>query len=220
MSYFDHLLPTVHHYIEVYGSLGVFLASIIEEIIPPIPSALVQGLGGLLVMGDTAVSAVSILQVIVLVAIPAALGVTIGSLPYVYLARKYGIQLIEKYGKYMGTSISDWHKLEKKLNESRYDDLAFISLRSFPVVPAIVLAIYGGVIEMPVWKYLYLSFLGVLIRATALATVAWILGREILENITHVIDILEKLGLVLIASVLIYFIYRKYTNTNFVTQEK
>jgi membrane protein DedA with SNARE-associated domain len=210
MQHFDKLLPLIHYYIENYGSIGVFLASILEEIIPPIPSALVQGLGGLLVMGDSSVTLFSILQLFVLVAIPAALGVTIGSLPYVFLARKYGIQIIEKYGKYMGTNISDWHKLEERLNNNKYDSLAFISLRAFPVVPAIVLAIYGGVIEMPVWKYLYLSFLGVLIRATILGSVAWILGKEILENISRIIDILEKFGLLIVLMLIIFFVYKNF----------
>lgn len=206
----DSFIPTIQYYIENYGGLGVFVASIIEEIIPPIPSALVQGLGGLLIFANDPFSAYSFLQLLVLVSTTAALGVTIGSLPYVFLARKYGIQIIERYGKYLGTNISDWHKLEQRLNKNKYDEFAFIVLRAFPVVPAIVLAIYGGVIEMPLWKYLTLSFIGVFMRATILGLCGWLLGREILENISHIIDLLEKIGLVLLSSILIYIIYKKY----------
>jgi membrane protein DedA with SNARE-associated domain len=210
MKIFHELLPMLQYYIENYGSLGVFIASIIEEVIPPIPSALVQGLGGLLLMLNEPFSILGLLKLMIIVSIPAALGVCIGSLPYWYLAQKYGISIIEKYGKYLGTSKSDWEKLEKKLDESKNDEYFFIAARALPVVPAIVLAIYSGAVGMSFLKYFSLSFVGIMIRATVLGSIGWLLGSQFLKHISEIIEAIEKIALLAILLGLGYLFYKNY----------
>lgn len=210
MNIIQNIIPTIEYYIENYGALGVFLASIIEEIIPPIPSALVQGLGGLLIMLNEPFSLLGFLKLMVLVSIPAALGVCIGSLPYWYLAQKYGVELIEKYGKYLGTNIHDWHKLQERMEKSKSDEYIFIALRAFPAVPAIVLAIYAGTVNMKIQKYFYLSFLGIFIRATVLGSIGWLAGNQILKHITFFIQVIEKVTLTAIVLFFVYMVYKNY----------
>lgn len=210
MNLFHELLPTLQYYIEHYGSLGVFIASIIEEIIPPIPSAAVQGMGGLLLMLNEPFSLLGLFKLMLIVSVPAALGVCVGSLPYWYLAQKYGIEIIEKYGKYLGTSKSDWEKLEAKLAESKNDEYFFVAARALPIVPAIVLAIYSGAVGMSFLKYFFLSFIGIMIRATVLGSIGWLLGSQFLKNISEIIDAIEKIALLAILAGLGYLIYRNY----------
>src|SRR3989344_383252 len=90
------------HFLQVnvlpWGALGVFVASVIEEVVAPIPSALIMTMSGfLLVSGPVATSSMGAL--IFKVAIPAALGVTIGSYVIYFAARFGGRFLIEKWGK-------------------------------------------------------------------------------------------------------------------------
>jgi membrane protein DedA with SNARE-associated domain len=210
MNLFHELLPTLQYYIEHYGSVGVFVASIIEEVIPPIPSALVQGMGGLLLMLNTPFSLLGLLKLTLLVSIPAALGVCVGSLPYWYLAQKYGVEIIEKYGRYLGTSKSDWEKLELKLAESKSDEYFFVAARALPVVPAIVLALYSGAVGMSFMKYFSLSFLGIVIRATVLGSIGWLLGTQFLKHISNLIEIIEKIALLAILLGLGYLLYKNY----------
>lgn len=210
MQIFHKLIPALQLYIENYGSLGVFLASIIEEVIPPIPSAVVQGLGGLLLMLNEPFSFLGLLKLILIVSVPASLGVCIGSLPYWYLAQKYGISIIEKYGKYLGTSKSDWEMLEQKLAGSKSDEYFFVAARALPVVPAIVLAIYSGAIGMSFVKYFSLSFLGIMIRATVLGSIGWLLGTQFLKNVSSLIEVIEKIALLAILLGLGYLVYKNY----------
>jgi len=210
MSVIYNFIPTLEYYIAHYGALGVFFASIIEEVIPPIPSAFVQGLGGLLIMLNEPFSLLGILKLMLLVSIPAALGVCIGSLPYWYIAQKYGVELVEKYGKYLGTNINDWHRLQAKLEKNNSDEYLFIGLRAFPAVPAIVLAIYAGTVGMKIGKYFYLSFIGIFIRATILGSIGWLAGNQLLKHITFLIQIIEKVTMSVIALFFIYMIYKNY----------
>lgn len=210
MNFFHNLLPALQYYIENYGSFGVFIASVVEELIPPIPSALVQGMGGLLLMLNEPFSLLGLLKLMLIVSVPAALGVCVGSLPYWYLAQKYGVEIIERYGKYLGTSKSDWEKLEAKLAESKNDEYFFVVARALPIVPAIVLAIYSGAVGMSFLKYFSLSFIGIMIRATFLGSIGWLLGTQFLKHISEIIEIIEKIALLAILAGLGYLIYRNY----------
>lgn len=91
-------IQTLQHWIQIAGGFGVFAASIVEELISLIPSSMVQMAAGIFIMGGDHISIGSILKLIVQISIPAALGVTLGSLPYVWLARKYGIKIIDRWG--------------------------------------------------------------------------------------------------------------------------
>lgn len=210
MQIFHQFIPSLLYYIEHYGSLGVFIASIIEEVIPPIPSAVVQGMGGLLLMLNEPFGILGILKLMLIVSVPAALGVCVGSLPYWYLAQKYGIEIIEKYGKYLGTSTADWYKLEAKLNKSKSDEYFFVAARAFPAIPAIVLAIYSGAVGMSFKKYFLLTFIGIMIRATFLGSIGWLLGQSFLQNISTYINYFEKIIMLAIILGVGYLIYKNY----------
>ncbi len=187
---------TLQHWIQVAGGLGVFAASIIEELISLIPSSLVQTAAGIFIMGGDSISVISIAKLIFQISIPAALGVTLGSLPYVWLARNYGIKMIDRWGNWIGVTVGDIKKLEQKLNETPWDDVLFIGMRAFPVIPSVALAIYGGIIEMSWWRYMVLSFIGVFIRATGLGIAGWLFGNS-LESVSAGVGRFENIGLII-----------------------
>lgn len=169
----EPLIALMQYWIQTAGALGVFGASVFEEVFSIIPSSVVQTGAGVFIMADLPFSLGSVARLVFEIAVPSALGVTVGSLVYVWLARRIGILAIEKYGKWIGVSMEHIRKLERKLEGSRWDDVAFVALRAFPAVPAVALAVYAGIIEMPWKKYIVLTFFGVLIRATALGFAGW-----------------------------------------------
>ena len=190
----EFFIQPLQHWIQTAGGLGVFGASLVEELISLIPSSVVQMGAGIFIMSGDPVTWLSIGKLILQISIPAALGVTIGSLPYVWLARTFGIGLIERYGKWVGVSYADIKKLEAKLAQTKWDDVAFVALRAFPAVPSVALAVYGGMVEMSWWRYMTLSFIGVFIRATGLGIVGWLFGAT-LERVSALVNHLETIGL-------------------------
>ncbi|PIR38193.1 MAG: hypothetical protein COV34_01065 [Candidatus Zambryskibacteria bacterium CG10_big_fil_rev_8_21_14_0_10_42_12] len=190
------------------GPFGVFVASLIEEIIAPIPSALVMlGSGFLFVDGSVALQ--SILRLVTHVAIPVALGVAIGSLVVYSIARYAGTALLLKWGTIFGISESDVEKAHAYFKDSKRDDVAVFVARVIPVVPAVVIAVGAGLIEMPVVRYLVISVLGTFIRALILGAIGWQVGSVYTEY-AMVIARWEKVIWVMIGAILIYGIVRLY----------
>jgi membrane protein DedA with SNARE-associated domain len=205
-------IQTLQHWIQIAGGFGVFAASIVEELISLIPSSMVQMAAGIFIMGGDHISIGSILKLIVQISIPAALGVTLGSLPYVWLARKYGIKMIDRWGKWIGVTVDDIKKLEQKLDQTAWDDVLFVGMRAFPVIPSVALAVYGGIIEMSWTRYVILSFIGVFIRATGLGIVGWLFGNQI-DTVSSGVGALENIGMIVVGILIISLIFWSKSRT-------
>lgn len=205
-------IQTLQHWIQIAGGFGVFAASIVEELISLIPSSMVQMAAGIFIMGGDHISIGSILKLIVQISVPAALGVTLGSLPYVWLARKYGIKMIDRWGKWIGVTVDDIKKLEQKLDQTAWDDVLFVGMRAFPVIPSVALAVYGGIVEMSWVRYMSLSFIGVFIRATGLGIVGWLFGNQI-DTVSSGVGALENIGMIVAGILIISLIFWSKSRT-------
>lgn len=207
----EQIIVVIQQLIITAGGWGVFGASVLEEIFSPIPASLVQTTAGIFIMGGTAFSLGGFLKLLFLVSLPAGIGVSIGSLPYVWAMRRYGTVGIEKYGKYIGVTKTDLEQLEKKTHTTYWDDVAFVGMRAFPVIPSVMLALYAGMVRMNYVRYCILSTIGVFIRATGLGLVGWLIGTTA-SSITSIVNYGEQLGLVIVALAILWYIYKYYTN--------
>ncbi len=195
-----HVLPL--------GAMGVFLASVTEEVIAPIPSALVMTMSGFIfVTGPVSLS--TILTLIFKVALPAALGVTIGSYMVYFIARYGGKFVIEKWGKYIGLYVSDIEKLEARLSGTRKDEFLIGGARILPIVPSVAISAFCGLIEMNVVKYFVISFIGTFIRGIILGAIGWQVGN-VYERYANLIGAVEDKILYLIVALVLGFIVFKY----------
>lgn len=190
------------------GVLGVFLASVIEEVIAPIPSALIMTMSGFLfVSGSFSIATISAL--IFKVAIPAALGVTIGSYFVYFIARYGGKILIERWGKYIGLYSSDIERLQKYFSGTKRDDLIIGGARVLPFFPSVAISAFCGIIQMNPIKYFLITFVGVFFRGIILGVVGWQVGNVYVEYAGFVSSI-ENIVLVSTILVFIGFIVLKY----------
>lgn len=184
---FEHLILFLQTHILPWGPLGVFLASVIEEVVAPIPSALIMTMSGFLfVTGSVSVSSISTL--IFKVALPAAFGVTLGSLVIYGIARKWGKVVIDQFGKYIGLYYSDIEKLQSKLTGTKKDEVIIGVARIIPFVPSVAISAFCGLIGMSFYKYLVISFVGTFIRGIILGAVGWQVGAVYIkyaEAISH-----------------------------------
>lgn len=204
----EYLINFLQINILPWGALGVFVASVIEEVIAPIPSALVMAMSGFLFVNGP-ISWGVIYALIFKVAIPAALGVTLGSYLVYFVARFGGKFVIEKWGKYVGLFWTDIEKLQSRLSGTRKDELIIGMARILPIVPSVAISAFCGILEMNVFKYFIISFVGVFFRGIILGILGWQVGN-VYGKYAQTISSIENTVLISTIFVIGVFIMLKY----------
>lgn len=190
------------------GALGVFIASVFEEVFAPIPSALIMTMSGFIfVKGDPSLS--NILILLFKVALPAALGVTIGSYFIFYIAKYGGEIVINKFGKYIGLYWSDIVKLRESLGGTNRDELVIMIARIIPVVPSVAISAFCGILNMNVFKYFIITLVGVFVRGILLGLVGWQVGN-VYEKYANIFSSIETFVLLSTGAIVLVFIVLKY----------
>lgn len=191
-----------------WGAGGVFVASVIEEVIAPIPSALVMTMSGFLFVTGP-ISWGAVFSLIFKVALPAALGVTLGSYVIYYIAKLGGQFVIDKWGKYIGLYWCDIEKLRNRLSGTRKDEIIIGVARIVPFVPSVAISAFCGVLGMNVFKYFIISFIGVFFRGLVLGIVGWQAGN-VYEQYAETIAAIENKVLISTILAVLVFIVLKY----------
>lgn len=195
-----HVLPL--------GAVGVFLASVIEEVVAPIPSAVIMTMSGFLFVSGS-VSAKTLSALIFKVAIPAALGVTLGSYLVYFVAKFGGRFAIEKWGKYIGLFWADIEALQSKLTGTKKDELLIMGARIIPVVPSVAISAFCGVVQMNISKYFFISLVGTFIRGIILGAVGWQVGN-VYAKYAKLLSSVENIVLLSTILTFVLFIMLKY----------
>jgi membrane protein DedA with SNARE-associated domain len=152
---------------------GVFIAALIETIIPPIPTMAVFPTAGFLASQNN----FELYQVILL-GIIGGLGASIGSTVIYLIALKLGRVALLKYLKYVKVS-------EKKLTRvenwfQKYGDKAVLFGRMIPVFREMV-SIPAGLLKMKFAKFLTYTILGSCGWSITLILVGYYFGNAALE---------------------------------------
>ena len=156
-----------------YLYAGVFIAAIIETIIPPIPTMAVFPTAGFLASQNN----FELYQVIVL-GIIGGLGASIGSTVIYLIALKLGRVALLKYLRYVRIS-------EKKLTRvenwfQKYGDKAVLFGRMVPVFREMI-SIPAGLLKMKFAKFLTYTILGSCGWSITLILVGYYFGNAALE---------------------------------------
>ncbi len=202
------LITNVEHIVVAYGAFGVFLASIIEEVIAPIPSSVVVISSSYFLMKDPYISLISIEKLFFLIALPASIGVTIGSL-FAYLITYYaGKPFIDKWGKYLGLSWDEIEIAEDKFAKTRKDELLLFALRLIPITPSVVVNAFCGFVRYDIKKYIIITFFGTLGRVFILGLIGWQFGN-FYQSLSTQISYMENIIAVgILIALLVFIIYR------------
>lgn len=204
----SYLTSSFESFIISYGSWAVFLGCILEQIIVPIPASLIVISSTFIIMKGTAFSFASVGTLLIKIAIPASMGITLGSLVYYSLAYKLGTPFIERAGKYMGVSLEDMANVEKQFKKSRYDELFIFLARCFPIIPSIAINLFCGLIKYDLKRYILTTFSGSMLQIVGWGLLAWFSGNIylILED---KISLLGNIVALIILLAVIYFIIKK-----------
>ncbi|MHA2429312.1 MAG: DedA family protein [Candidatus Hermodarchaeia archaeon] len=186
------------------GPLGVFFGVMIETFIAPIPSPLVPMAAGFILTFDLTLLE-SILVILFSVMLVGAIAATIGSFFGYGIAYFGGYPIIERYGKYLGTSIEEIEYMRQNMEKSSRDEIYLFTARVVPIIPLSVVSLLYGALRADAKRFALFTFLGALPRYLILGLLGWIIGVG-WQNLAEMIDLFETLILVLLIIFLVVFI--------------
>lgn len=191
-------------WVAALGPLGVFLGVMIETFIAPIPSPLVPMAAGFLLTYEL-LPVEAILVILFSVMLVGALAATVGSFFGYGIAYFGGYPIIERYGKYLGTSIEEIKYMRKNLEESSRDEIFLFTARAIPIIPLSVVSLLYGAIRADAKRFALVTFVGSLPRYLSLGLLGWVIGVGF-YNLAQMIDLFETLIFVLLIVFLVVFI--------------
>jgi len=155
--------------------LGVFLAALIETVLPPIPSEAIFPLAGYIILQNE----MPFFHIIT-VGITGGAGATLGAFVIYVIALKLGRNGLEKYMKYAKIKKERLEKADRWFE--KYGDKSVIIGRMIPGIRELV-SIPAGIFHMKVVKFLIFTFIGSCIWSIALTAIGYYLGVASLEII-------------------------------------
>jgi membrane protein DedA with SNARE-associated domain len=203
-----NVIQLLEQFVIPLGWFGVFIAEVIEEVIVPIPSAVILlGSGFLFLKGSFSLAFLGTLFFTVV--FPATIGLTLGSLVIYWLAYKGGKPFLDRYGKWLGVSWLDVEYVTKKFQSGTFDEWSIVLVRVFPIIPSVLIAVFCGVTRMPYKKYITLTLIGAFFKALLLALVGWQVGELYLKYADVISHVENTVFIVTTLLFLGFVIYRK-----------
>jgi membrane protein DedA with SNARE-associated domain len=206
-TWIESLIWLIISWVHALGPIGVFLGVMIETFIAPIPSPIIMMAAGfILTIGLDPYSA--ILSILVNVMLVGAFAVTLGSFFGYGIAYFGGYPIIERYGKYLGTSIDEIEYMRQRMQQSSRDEIYLFTARAIPIIPLSVVSLLYGAIRVDIKRFTLVTFLGALPRCLILGVLGWVVGIAFF-NLAALIDLFESMILViLIVFFVVFLVYR------------
>ena len=182
------------------GYVGIFLLMAAENLVPPIPSEVIMGLGGIAVARGQ-------MQLWPLVLVATA-GTTVGNYFWYWLGRKLGYRglkpFIDRHGRWL---TMEWRDVERitRFFQRRGHWVVFV-FRFLPVFRTIV-SLPAGMAAMPRVKFLLWTFAGAAIWNLVLAQAGILLGTRF-EQLDHYVG---PVAIGISALILVFYLYRVAT---------
>lgn len=156
-----YLVETLEHFFKVFSTqvpleAFVFLGSLAEEVISPIPSTLIMGTAGSLALLDG-----RSLLFLVWLSLVGNVGKMLGAWLYYVLGDKLEDVLIGKIGKFFGVTHRDIESIGQRFTGHHWKDggTLFV-LRLLPFVPTTPVSLASGIIKLDVRVFLAATYAG------------------------------------------------------------
>jgi membrane protein DedA with SNARE-associated domain len=171
MEPIDSLLLWISQFLGQHLYEGIFLAALLETIVPPIPSEAVFPTAGFLA-SQQGIPLIGLIPMIIL----GTIGATIGSSAIYLIALKLGRVVLLRYLRYVKVS-------EKKLQRveiwfEKYGDKAVFLGRMVPVMREMI-SVPAGLLKMRIPKFLFYTFTGSCVWSTITILSGYFFGEAI-----------------------------------------
>jgi membrane protein DedA with SNARE-associated domain len=200
----EGLLNLIILWVQTLGPIGVFAGVMIETLIAPIPSPVIMMAAGFLLTQGHPFH-IQLFIVAVDVMLVGAIASTIGSFFGYGIAYVGGYPVIERYGKYLGTSLEEVEYMRQRFEKSSRDEVFLFIARAVPIIPLSVVSIVAGAIRMDGKRFALVTFLGALPRCLILGLAGLFVGAAFTQ-LGEMVDLLETLTLILLILFIIVFI--------------
>lgn len=195
----------IQQLIAAVGYPGIFLASLLETVFPPLPSELIMPFSGFQVArGDLNFFGA---------VIAGTLGAVTGAIPMYYIgvwADEHVIRrFLRRYGRYIGVSEADLERVLRVFHQ--YGEAVVFFGRLIPLIRTLI-SIPAGMDRMPLPKFLLFTTIGTVIWTGALAYAGVLLGEnweDILALIESYQVVMMAVGAVALLLVILFFLLRR-----------
>ncbi len=172
---FDSFLIWISEFLTGHLYEGVFVAALVETIIPPIPTLAVFPTAGFLASQE-GFSLLSVIPLIIL----GALGATIGTTAIYLIALKLGRIILLRYLRFLKISKKKLERVE--IWFEKYGDKAVFLGRMIPVMREMI-SVPAGLLKMKFPKFILYTFAGSLVWAAATILAGYYFGESLDLNI-------------------------------------
>lgn len=156
------------------GYLGIFLLMALENIVPPVPSEVIMGLGGMAVARER--------MEFVPLLIAGTAGTVAGNYFWYALGRRFGHEplrpFVDRYGRWLTIEWRDIEWLHQFFQ--RHGQWIVFVFRFLPVFRTMV-SLPAGMARMPRWRFLLWTAAGAVIWNAVLAGAGYYLGANFRE---------------------------------------
>lgn len=203
-----HFFRFIEHLITQFSvsvplPIFVFFGSFLEEVISPIPSALIMGTAGslALVQGDA-------FWYLFFLAFIGNFGKSLGALVYYIIGDKLEDVLVKPMTKYLGVKHTDIENIGKRFTGHHLKDGgALFLIRLFPPFPTTPVSIACGMIKMDVKVFLLATYAGNFIKDLVYLYIGYA-GFASLHSLWRKIDHIKfGVNIVVTLALLAFFIF-------------
>ncbi len=176
------------------GYWGIAFLMALENVIPPVPSEVIMGLGGMAV----AHGRMSFVPLV----LAGTAGTTIGNLFWYWVGRKFGYQrlkpVVDRWGRWLTAEWRDVERLHAFF--VKYGGGLVFLFRFLPTFRTMI-SLPAGMVRMPFWRFVLWTFAGSAIWNSVLAGAGLYFGRNFAELERYVGPVVIALA---VAIVVIY----------------
>ena len=171
MEVFDSFLVWIAEFLGDHLYEGIFLAALIETIIPPIPTLAIFPTAGFLA-SQQGIPLIGVIPMIIL----GGIGATIGTSAIYFIALKLGRIVLLRYLKYFRISEKKLERVE--LWFEKYGDKAVLLGRMIPVMREMI-SVPAGLLKMRIPKFVTYTFVGSIIWSAGTILAGYYFGEAI-----------------------------------------
>ena len=205
LAFLDQIvIPFLTNLYGAIGYLGVFVASVIESAMIPLPSELILPFAGFLVSDSSSIEPITHGPWnFWIVVIAATAGNVVGSLIAYGIGAWGGRPFLERYGRYLLIRPHEIDAAERFF--ARWGGPTVFFTRFLPVVRTFI-SFPAGVVRMPLGRFVVYSAAGAFLWSVALVYAGTVLGENWVD-IRHTLQPFDTLILVVVVIAVIAFIW-------------